>query len=152
MGGGSGTGMHWWWESWTETYDVYDEYQGIATYAKQLDLSGANQVIIYSEDEVMDNVQISSTSLGLMGYGYSDRLYLYVFDKSYTLANQSPPLRQNIELLLQGLDLGVYSFRTYNTFTGEELSSQLINITASSTSLTLPNFTKDIAIILEIVE
>ena len=147
MGGGAGTGMHWWWESWVETYDVYDEYLGVSRYLEKIDLTGNDQQALYSEQDGKNLIGINSISIGYMGYSYQDRLYLYVFDKGYKLGNQNTVSRSNIEIVVMGLETGVYALESYNTFTGELINTKEVSIDGS-TSISLPEFSKDIALIL----
>ncbi|MFA7076483.1 MAG: hypothetical protein WC152_07465, partial [Candidatus Izemoplasmatales bacterium] len=129
----------------------YHEYLGVSKYLKEVNLTGTDLENVNSELSG-DSVSISSTSLGFMGYKYADRLYLYIFDKGYNLHNQNPILRQNIELDVSSLNNDVYQLVAYNTFDGSIISSQLVDINSETTSITLPNFSKDIAIILKIVD
>ncbi len=152
MGGGAGTGMHWWWESWVETYDAYDSYFGVATYASKLNLSGTDQKIVYSEDNNYNSLSIDSIAIGYMGYQYNDRLYLYIFDKSFTLNNQSVGLKQNKTLIVNDLNSGNYQLEFYDTFTGNLIASSEVHITESTTNISLPNFNQDIAMILKVIE
>lgn len=151
MGGGLGTGMHWWWESWIDTYDVYDAFKGVSTYLSQIDLTGPNQEIVYSQDYIADDVQLDSNVLGYMGYKYTDRLYLYIYDKTYNLDNQVVGQKQNIHLNVSDLTTATYMFKAYDTLTGELIDSWSFEINQETVQLTLPNFSQDIAIIIEMI-
>jgi len=150
LGGGAGSGMHWWWESWTETYDVYSSYQGLATFAKELDLTGDDQVKVNSEVDNYDLLNINSISTGYMGYQYQDRIYLYVYDKSYNLHNQTVAAKSALQLTAYNLLSGTYSLTCYDTITGEIIASSEIIVSQDNVNLSLPSFTRDIAVILEI--
>lgn len=152
MGGGLGTGMHWWWESWIDTYDVYHEFEGVARYLKELDLTGANQEIVYSEDNYSDDVSIDSQLIGFMGYKYTNRLYLYIYDKTYNLNNQSVDTKEGIELNVSALDTGTYLFKAYDTFTGDLIDSFTLDVNQETMRISLPSFNQDIAILIEAVE
>lgn len=152
LGGGAGTGMNWWWESWIDTYNVYSEYQGIAEYSTHMNLSGENYQAVSSTDQDYDSLDISNPYCGYMGYVVDNRVYLYIFDLSYTLAQQSIASKSGVTITIPELAVGNYQFKVYNTFTGEEVYSQLVNVSsADSYTLNLPAFNEDMAITLELL-
>jgi len=154
MGGGCGTGMNWWWESWIEPFDLYDQYTGVATYVSLLDLTAEESyAFVYGLNNEQDILTVSRTDTSYMGYLVDNRLYLYIFDTSYTLQNQNVVTKNNTTITTPVFEQGIYQLTFMNTYTGETISSQLISVSNASTiTLTIPSFNQDIALILTPVE
>ncbi|MBI9009549.1 MAG: Ig-like domain-containing protein [Tenericutes bacterium] len=147
LGGGAGTGMNWWWESWIDKYDFYSEYQGVAVFTEDMDLSGSDYQFVYSEDIFSDLLDVSNNNVSYMGYLVEDRLYLYVYDEDYELNNQSVSLKQAVTIEIPDCAAGIYSYEVYDTFTGAILYTEtvIVGMTGDYT-ITLPNFNIDLAI------
>lgn len=152
LGGGGGTGMNWWWESWIDPYDAYGAFEGIATYSTYMDLNGTNYQFVTSGDPDYDDVTISGTQSGYMGYLVDNRAYLYIFDKTYTLDNQNPAVKTGVTVSLDQLETGSYQYLVFDTFTGEIVATNTINVTQNQVTLTLPDYTRDTAIIFALQE
>jgi hypothetical protein len=143
LGGGAGTGMNWWWESWIETYDDYDAYHGIAIFAAQMNLSGDNYALLQS----LSGVSVNNSNVGFLGYRVDSRVYAYLYDKGYALNNQTVSTKTGAIFTVPGLSVGTYSVRVYDTRTGEILREGTQTL-ASGTSLSvaLPDFQADVAV------
>lgn len=150
LGGGAGTAMNWWWESWIDQYNCYDAYQGIATYSQAMNLIGTNYQVVTSEDGDYDDLSINHTSVGYMGYLVDDRAYLYIYDDTYTIDKQILTDKNNVEIYFPDLTFGNYKLTVYDTFTGEIIDSETLSITTNNDrNIDLPGFNMDIAITLE---
>ncbi len=151
MGGGLGSVAHWWWDSWVEKYDSYHIYQGIATYASKLDLSGSDLSYLNSRTN-NSHLTINNISLAYMGYLFNDRIYLYVYDQSYLLYSTNTRVFNSIEISEIALEQGYYKITYHNTSSGSVIKTDYISVTQENFTITLPNFNKDIAIIIEIID
>lgn len=151
MGGGAGTGMNWWWESWIETYDLYDQYTAISIYTSQMNLvAETTYQVLASSDSDYNHATLDRSDCGYMGYVVDDRVYLYLFDTYYALFNQDVATKSNLTFSMDDFIQGTYSVDFYNTYTGDILSSQTIVVTQSGVlSVDIPSFTADIAVIIK---
>ncbi len=150
LGGGAGTAMNWWWESWIDPYDVYYEYQGIATYSSYMDLSGIDMQVVADTDQDYDLLEVSGLESGYIGYVFQNRAYLYIYDITYCLDNQDVPVRSGHTIAIPNIQNGSYTYSCFNTYTGETTSSETIEVSGNEITLTIPDYQRDIAIILEI--
>jgi hypothetical protein len=150
LGNGAGTAMNWWWESWIETYDSYDAYEGIAVYADLMDLTGTNFRVLAANDGGYDDALISSSVCEYLGYIVDNRVYAYLYDRNYALNNQNVSTKTNISFTVQNMAAGNYEVTFYNTFTGAILSNSTTNlVSAGNLSVVIPSFTADTAVIIK---
>ncbi len=152
LGGGAGTAMNWWWESWIETYDVYSEYSGIATYASYMDLTGTSFQVVASSDADYNVLTTNSLSMGYIGYLVDNRVYLYIYDKSYNLDNQDVSLKTNQTITVPNLANGTYELKCFDTYDGSIYFTSQIQVINNQATITLPNYYEDVAIIFQISE
>ena len=150
MGGGGGSGMNWWWESWIDKYDAYSTYLPVARFANQMNLVGESYAMLQSSTSSLANVSLSASLCGYLGYKVDQRVYLYIYDVSYTLLNDSVGLKSGVTLSIPSLPFGDYVFKAYSTANGTLLLNQQITYQQGSLLMvTLPNFYQDIAISIE---
>ena len=150
LGGGGGTGMNWWWESWIDYYDFYDLFTGIAIYTEQMNLQGADYRVVTSEDGDYDILTLSNNNVGYMGYLFNNRTYLYIYDEDFDIDNQNLSVKAGVEFTFSAFELGTYQLRAFDTITGEVIYSEEIPVNISGEfSLEIPSFEEDIAIIFE---
>ena len=142
MGGGAGGAMNWWWDSYVHPYDLYHQFIGAGTYAKLLDLRGAD----YTQLRTLSGVS-KSDGVGLLGYRFDNRIYGYVYDKAWKYNNNTGELN-GINVSIPFSD-GNYTLTIYNTSTGNQISSNNITVSGGSVTINLPKFTNDIAFIIE---
>ncbi len=150
MGGGGGTGMNWWWESWIEPYDAYDEFTGVASYLSRLDLVGTNYRVMTKNDVDYHIASLSNTLCSYMGYIVDNRVYAYVYDTGFTLNTQEAVLKSNVTFTVPSVDSGTYQVSYYNTVSGALMSqSTFTHAISGNMTLTLPAFSIDVALIVE---
>jgi len=146
MGGGAGSGMNWWWDSWIHQGDAYDVFSGAAAYAKLMDLSGQN----YQTLRNMPGVSVSTANVGAIGYLVEDRLYAYLYDQTYTYQNPETALKTSVTLTIPMLHSGNYSISFFNTVTGALIAtSPILQTVDGQLTIALPAFSNDIALILK---
>lgn len=147
MGAGAGTAMNWWWDTWIDQYNYYDQYQGIATFTEDMELSGDSYTFVTSEVNENDLLSNSSNQIGYMGYIVDSRVYLYVYDKDYAINHQNVFDKSGVTITIPNLDSGAYSYEVYNTFTGDIIFTDYITVSSNGTyTIDLPTFDVDIAI------
>ena len=150
MGGGGGTGMNWWWESWIEPSNAYSNYTGIANYLSHLDLTGNDYQVIAENDTDYHVATLSSSICDYMGYVVDDRIYVYIYDTSYTLNTPTAGLKSNVTFSINDRSEGVYIWEAYDTKSGTMIASDTLTVTDSQqVNLVLPSFSEDIAIIIQ---
>ncbi len=150
MGGGGGTGMNWWWESWIEPYDAYDEFTGIANYLSHVNLIGNDYIVMAENDSDYHIANVSMSIVDYMGYIVDNRIYAYLYDTGYTLNNQNASTKSNVTFTVPSIDAGTYQLSFYNTLTGELVYQSSINHdNIGSLVITIPTFSIDIALIAE---
>jgi len=145
LGGGAGTGMNWWWESWIETYDDYDAYHGMAVFAAEMDLTGDDYALLPS----IAGVTVNNSAVGYLGYRVGGRVYAYLYDKGYTLNNQNVATKTGTIFTVPGLTTGTYTVRVFDTWSGELLREGTQTLgSGTSLSVVMPDFQADIALII----
>ena len=142
MGGGAGGAMNWWWDSYVHPYDLYYQFKGAGTFAKLMDLTGSD----YTQLRTLAGVKLDDR-VGLIGYKFNDRIYGYVFDKEWTYYNETDKL-SNVSIEIPFGD-GEYKLSIYNATTGVKLRDDSITVTSGSVKIDLPDFTSDVAFIIE---
>ncbi|NLF48483.1 MAG: cellulase family glycosylhydrolase [Acholeplasmataceae bacterium] len=146
MGGGAGTSMNWWWDSWIHVSDAYPVFAGIAEVAHELDLSGDEYQLLADNPQLT----ISHAKVQAIGYRVDSRLYAYLYDTDFSLADPQTAEKSGVTLIMEGFLPGNYQVRYLDTSTGviREQTLVVIPLTGSLT-LFIPNFSNDIALILE---
>jgi len=153
MGGGGGTGMNWWWESWIEPYDAYDEFEGIAKYLARINLVGDDYRVMVKNDADYHIATLSNSNCAYMGYIVDNRIYAYIYDTGYTLNNQTASLKSFVSFTVPTIAAGHYQVSYYDTLTGALIDQTAITLTnAGNMTVVLPNFSIDIALIIEPID
>jgi hypothetical protein len=143
MGGGAGTGMNWWWESWIHPADAYGEFAGAAAFGAAMDLSGSG----YARLQEVSGVDLNQTYCAVIGYLLDDRTYAYIYDKGFDLDHTDLSVKEGTILTVPGRMEGVYDVRTYDTITGELVSAGTVAVGSDGIlRLSIPDFSADIAV------
>ena len=142
MGGGAGSAMVWWWDSYVHPYDLYYQFAGAGAYAKLMDLRGSD----YAQLRTLDGVS-TSNSVGLIGYRFDNRIYGYVYNKDWKYNNPTGELA-GVSVSIPFND-GNYSLSIYDAITGNCISTKEITVTGGKVAISLPTFTSDIAFIVK---
>jgi len=143
MSSGS-TGMNWWWDSWIEVSKSYGTFKAPGIVSSLMDLSGDMSLLYKSS-----NVTNSNTDVTTLGYLFNNRAYVYLFNKNYSVSNQSVTTKTNFTL--SGLTNGTYKVEFMDTISGNITSTKEVNVTSgkiSFTSLSSLSFTNDLMIII----
>ncbi len=147
MGGGAGSGMNWWWESWIDRTDAYSVYQAAARFAKQMDLQGSQYLLLQSMNAAYATLSVSSSQVGYLGYCVDDRVYLYLFDTTYTVHNPHVSMKSNLTLSLPCLPYGQYHIEWVSTTTGLTLfTDQVVYQSGPSLQVNIPAMSSDFAL------
>jgi hypothetical protein len=148
MGGGAGGAMNWWWDSYIHPYDLYRVFTGAGLYAQQLNMSGPGYEQLFD----VDGIQISNPFINLMGYRFPDRIYGYLFDKTWSHYNYQNIINKNNVNIAIPFTNGEYRLTVYNTDTGEIISSEDLLVSAGVAEFTVATIKYDLAFIIEVKE
>ena len=133
------SGMNWWWESWIEVNNCYSYFSAPARFAKMIDLSG-NMTLIYGSSKVSN----TKTSLLSIGYSFSNKAYIYVYDKNYNVDNYNVSFSSTMTVKI---DNGTYIVKQYDTNNMNLIKSEEINASNGSLKVSISG-TNDIAVII----
>ena len=87
--------MNWWWDSQIHPYNLYYLYQGAATFASHMNLSGSD----YSQLTKVSGVTVNRTNVRYLGYRFDNRIYGYLYDGSWTHRNYDNILTKNCVII-----------------------------------------------------
>ncbi len=131
-----GTSMHWQWDKYIDDFDLYDHYKPLG---------------IFLQNEDLRNLQIYKSNNGIVRtYGLKnwEKAFVWVQDLNHTFINRNLP--QNVisgeTLTMSVFDNGTYSVEFLNTYTGVIVSTTTLTSSAGKLEISIPDFTKDIAI------
>lgn len=137
---GAGGAMNWWWDSYVHPYNLYDKFTGAGQFAKLMDLRGEFKYLTENESKV------SNSNLGILGYQFNDRIYGYLYDKSWSHNNKNIANKNNVTFT-SSLDNGTYVVLVYNTNTMELIKSMDVTVTNNSVSVSFDTVYDDLAFI-----
>lgn len=143
MSGSVGGGNQWWWDSWIHPNNLWTLYKGAGSFSQKLNLKGNDYELLTN-----NNFTLNNSSTNLLGYKFNNRIYGYVFNKSWTYFGKTPTSVSNLEINV-GLTNGSYELAFYNTVTGDEISHQNVTVTDNKVIIKVPTFNEDIAFIIE---
>lgn len=142
MGGSLGGAMNWWWDSFVHPLDLYYRFKGAGEFAKKMDLVGDEYNLLHK----LSGVQVNNNNSKILGYQVDDRIYGYLYDKTWTHKNTN--IGSKDVLVNIPHENGSYVLKLYDTDTGELLITENLEITNNTFSFTF-NFTEDKAFILK---
>lgn len=143
MGGGAGTGMTWWWDSYVDPLNLYGYFKPVSLYVKRVPWND------HSLENVDDmNLDISDFNIGACGYKNEKSAYLWLYDKNYLHINSESSLFEKSTIKLN-LKAGSYRIEWMDTYTGEIISTSTKNAGESGILIEIPPWEKDIALIVE---
>lgn len=140
----AGGANQWWWDSWIQAHDLWDRFLGASTYSQQIDL--ANKTFVYLQN--INNISISDSDIGIMGYLLEDTIYGYVYNDKWNYWQRDPDTIVDVSISIPFAN-GEYTLTIYDTETGEILSSEQILITTNNFELDNLEITSDYAFILK---
>ena len=143
LGGGAGTAMQWWWDSWVHPNNLYYRFEGIAKYASQLNMS-SNRYEHLSDT----NYTLSSNKLGVLGYLLDDRIYGYIYEKSWTYLKPNVSSVSNVDATFE-IEDGIYTLEVYDTVTGDVIKTEQITVVNNTATLHFDEIQNDIAFIIK---
>ncbi len=143
MGGGSGSAMHWWWDSWIESYDLWDRFRGAGTFAARMDLAGQPFSTIWNDG----TADILTQGIGLLGYRTENAVYGYLYNDAWSYWNHDPAAVDNVGIRLD-LAPGTWRITVYDAFTGESVSTS-DHLSSGSLVLAFGTIAQDLAFIAE---
>ncbi len=146
MGGGAGTGMVWWWDSYTHPCNAYRHYKGIGAYTKEMNLTGSDlEYIKESSSSVTLNAK---TNLKFYGIKFSNRVYGYLYDVNYVQGSLEKQTFTDVRISLP-LTNGEYTLRIFDTITGEIIKNEIIIVSGNIATINFESFSNDVAFIID---
>lgn len=143
MGGGAGSAMNWWWDSYINRYHLYHLFTGAAKFALGLEMKG-NYNLLQNQKQIV----INNKNIKLIGYMFDNRIYGYLFNKKwvyYKLKNIEEVL--DLEIVIP-FSNGKYTISLYDTNSGEIVSKYLLQNEENQIKLSIKTIIKDIAFII----
>lgn len=142
LGGAAGAAMQWWWDSWIHPNDLWTVFNGAGIFAKEMDLTGGK----YTQLKTSGTVTISNEQAKILGYQYSDRVYGYLFDQSWSHMNKNV-LMQSSTIVIN-MPSGNYTLEIYNALTGAVISTNQVESVNGKLNFSI-TFTEDVAFIIK---
>lgn len=141
LGGGSGTAMHWWWDSWIQRYDLWDRFAGAGAFAARMDLSGRAFTLL-AED---GSATVPTVGAKLFGIRTEDAVYGYVYNDAWSSWNPDPAAVEGVEVALS-LAAGTWRIELVDALTGAILSTEDVS-SDGTVVLNLGTVAQDLAFI-----
>lgn len=117
MGGGAGGAMNWWWDSYVHPNDLYYRFKGAGEFSKKMDMVGISYNLLQS----LNGVNVNNNNTKLIGYKIDERVYGYLYDKSWKYNNTNIN-DKNVKVEIP-LSNGSYLLEIYDTDSGELIES-----------------------------
>lgn len=144
MSGAAGGSLNWWWDSQINPNNLYTEFIGAASYAKLMNMSGSDYHNLY----MASDVTISNSFMKLLGARFDNRIYGYLYDKSWTYINYSGLVNKTNIMITIPLNNGTYKLTFYDTTTGKIISANTITVTNNLVNINVAKVQYDIAFII----
>jgi len=142
LGGAAGAAMQWWWDSWIHPNDLWTVFNGAGIFAKEMDLTSDK----YNQLKTSGTITISNEQVKILGYQYSDRVYGYLFDQSWSHLNTNV-LMQSSTIVIN-MPSGNYTLEIYNALTGAVISTNQVESVNGKLNFSI-TFTEDVAFIIK---
>jgi len=142
LGGAAGAAMQWWWDSWIHPNDLWTVFNGAGIFAKEMNLVGGK----YTQLKTGGTVTISNEEVKILGYQYSDRVYGYLFDQSWSHLN--PNVSMQSSTIVINMPSGNYTLEIYNALTGAVISTNQVESVNGKLNFSI-TFTEDVAFIIK---
>lgn len=143
MAGSATAAMNWWWDSYVHPYNLYSNFKGAGTYAKEMDLSGCDFKLISNDDSV------NNSNLSIIGYKFNNRCYGYIYDNMWTYYNKNIINKTNVQVTITDINDGQYKVYIYNTNTGDITSSFDVKSTSHTITFNIDSVQYDTAFIIK---
>jgi hypothetical protein len=142
MGGGAGCGMNWFWNT-MHVRNLYHLFKPIAEFSKELPLDSP-------EYEWVNRYFLSIYPNQVAGCGYrkEDELYIWLYDTAYTYLNSQETDFEG-QKLTPIIKPGKYIVRWFDTYTGKYFHTEQVEAVGSKLVLTMPKWTRDVALIVK---
>lgn len=141
MGGGAGTGMTWWWDSYVDPLNLYYYFKPVSSYAARIPWNDSS---LENVDEM--KLDIPNFDIGAHGYVNNKSAYLWLYDKNYLHIGSRARRVEGSSIKLR-LEAGSYRVEWIDTYTGEAVSTGVKKAGGSGVPLEIPPWEKDIALI-----
>ena len=145
MGLTAGASASWYWQEIDEIPDgaAYKQYKPLADYMKRIDLSNKKYFSVSSA-----NIGISNNQIKALGYRSDDSAYIWIYDSKYNYLSTSFDNQESSKIKVK-LEEGNYTVEWINPWTGESLSKEDVTHSKGVLEITVPAWSKDIAVAIE---
>lgn len=141
MGGGAGTGMTWWWDSYVHPLNLYTYFKPVSLYVKKIPWN--DPFLKYIDEMQLD---ISNFDVGVHGYIKQDSAYLWFYDTEYSHIGGIERLFKDVTVRIK-LDNGIYQVEWFDTFSGNAVKKENVAVKNKILNIKMPNWKIDIAFI-----
>jgi hypothetical protein len=145
MGGGAGGAMNWWWDSQVHPNNLYYLYQGAATFASKMNLSGSD----YTQLTELSGVNINKANIRYLGYRFNNRVYGYLYDGSWTHRNFQNILTKDGLIMEIPFTNGIYTITYFDPLNGNIIEQNELTVNSGKVEFITPSFQYDMAFIIE---
>jgi len=143
MGGGAGTGMTWWWDSYIEPYNLYHAFRPVSEFAKYIPWKDKSLDMISDGD-----VKLSKSKARAIGYKTGTGAYLWIYDGDYSYKNKKAETFDDTTIEIR-LDDGEYEVYWFDTYQGTKTNIEKAKVSNGKLLLKMPQWNKDIALVIE---
>ena len=143
MGGGAGTGMTWWWDSYVHPNNLYHHFKPISEFARLIPFTDPDLTFASTKE-----VKLSDPQAAFQGYISPKGLYLWLYDKKYTHRQTEAKEFHSFTVEIQ-LSSGRYTVRWFDPYTGNILAEETGEATDGRLLLKAPVWQRDLALVVE---
>lgn len=160
MNGAAGTAMLWWWDSYIHPFDLTHHFTAVRNFFADEDM-GARQW------QQVDAEVSEEFDMRVYGLQSDDYALLWAVNRMYTESGFMRAYQRNLrdrvenpldvefetidgaQVSLTGLQDGAYTLEVWDAQTGEVISTEPVEVSGGALTITLPPFSRDLAIKLE---
>lgn len=143
MGGGAGTGMHWWWER-IYKFGGHKAYNALKLLSDKIPYDDENLEFISTE-----RIAFNNNRLGAMGYCGANYAYIWFFDNNYLPLTREEEIEFVGETATFAINNGKYCVEFIDTRTGKTVQKNETTVVDENITIDFPNWSKDIAVAIE---
>lgn len=143
MGGGAGSAMNWWWDSFVHPNNHYERFMGASRFSKRMDLIGET----YRQLRLDKGIKMNRNDIGILGYRIDNRIYGYLYDHEWKY-NGPEVDRKDLVIEIPFMN-GEYTVEYYDTVTGERTKCEVLQVSVETITLTVNSFHQDLAFIIK---
>ncbi|WP_110519911.1 DUF5060 domain-containing protein [Herpetosiphon llansteffanensis] len=153
--GFAGSGMYWWWDTLVDPDNLWSEYNKLAQFFKDQDLTSfspvsaqvsplkARALALQTKSQALVWVRSNEYEPEALTNAYEEALKKREFNDSWKYV---PPTYADLTLKLSGLEAGTYQATWYDPQTGTWSDSTTVTLEAEAATIAVPSFNYDLAL------